>query len=115
MKMNETGTPIRINGSNIDLGEALPRKVQQELLHVAETYFGHLKHATVGFTRDGHWYCCIINVQVGNLKMIVAEASATNCHQAFDLALGKIDKQLRRRKRRMVDAGRSQMPAAMPV
>jgi ribosomal subunit interface protein len=109
--MKQTGTPIKINGTNIDLGEALPHYVQEKLLHVAGTYFGRLNHATVGFTRDGHSYCCTINIQVSNLRMIVAEASAGDCHQAFDQALGKVDKQLRRRKRRMIDSNRSQMSA----
>lgn len=111
MKPNDTGSPIRINSTNIDLGDVLPRKIQEDLLHAAETYFGYLNHATVGFTRDGNWYCCTINLQVGNLKVFVAEASATDCRKAFDLALGKVSKQLRRRKRRIVDGNRSQMPA----
>lgn len=112
MKQNTIPAPIKINGSNIDLGEALPRKVQEEILHVTETYFGHLKHASVGFTRDGHWYCCTINVQVGNLKVIVAEASATDCHQAFDQTLAKIGRQLIRRKQKVADSKRGQIPAA---
>ena len=111
MKLNGTGTPIKINGTNIDLREALPHKVREELLHVAETHFGRLNHATVGFTRNGHWYCCTINVQVGNLKMIVAEASAGDCHQAFDQALAKIGRQLHRRSRRVVDTARRETSA----
>ncbi|RDI52271.1 HPF/RaiA family ribosome-associated protein [Microvirga subterranea] len=111
MKLNNSGSSIKINSTNIDLGEVLPRKIQEELLHAAETYFGYLNHATVGFTRDGHWYCCTINAQVSNLKVFVAEASATDCHKSFDLALEKIAKQLRRRKRRIVDANRGQMAA----
>ncbi len=111
MKQNATAAPIRINGTNIDLGEALPRKVQDELMHVAGTYFRQLNHGTVGFTRDGHSYSCTINIQVSNLRLIVAEASASDCHQAFDQALGKVDKQLRRRKRRMVNASRGQASA----
>ncbi len=109
--MKQTGTPIKINGTNIDLGEALPHYVQEKLLHVAGTYFGRLNHATVGFTRDGHSYCCTINIQVSSLRMIVAEASAGDCHHAFDHALGKVDKQLRRRKRRMIDSSRGEMSA----
>ena len=100
---------IKINGTNIDLGEALPHHVQEKLLHVAGMYFGRLNHGTVGFTRDGHSYSCTINIQVSNLRMIVAEASSSDCHQAFDQALGKVDKQLRRRKRRMIDASRAQI------
>jgi len=111
MKRNGTGTPIKINGANIDLGEALPRKVQEELLHLAEVHSRRLNHATVGFKRDGHWYCCIINVQVDNLKVIVAEASATDCHQAFDQALAKIGRQLLRRNQRIANGNRIQIPA----
>ena len=110
MKQNPNPAPIKINGSNIDLGEALPRKVQDELLHVAGTHFGHLRHGAVGFTRDGHSYSCTINIQVSNLRMIVAVPSAGDCHQAFDKALGKVNKQLRRRKSRMIDASRGQAP-----
>ncbi|WP_262027009.1 ribosome hibernation-promoting factor, HPF/YfiA family [Microvirga sp. Mcv34] len=106
MTQNAISAPIKINGSNVNLGEALPHKVQDQLLHVAKTYFRQLHHGTVGFTRDGHSYSCTINIQVSNLRMIVAEASAGDCHQAFDQALGKVDKQLRRRKRRMIDASR---------
>ena len=109
--MKHTDTPIKINGTNIDLGEALPHHVQDKLLHVAGTHFGRLNHGTVGFTRDGYSYCCTINIQVSNLKMIVAESSAGNCHQAFDQALGKVDKQLRRRKSRVIDVSRSQTHA----
>ena len=115
MKQNTTPAPIKINGFNIDLGEALPRKIQDELAHVAETYFGHLNHATVGFTRDGNWYCCTINVQVSNLKVIVAESSATDCHKAFDQSLAKVGRQLLRRKQRVADSRRVQMSAAAPA
>jgi ribosomal subunit interface protein len=109
--MKQTDTPIKINGINIDLGEALPHHVQDKLLHVAGTYFGRLNHGTVGFTRDGYSYSCTINIQVSNLRMIIAESSAADCHQAFDRALGKVDKQLRRRKRQAIDTRRGQMSA----
>jgi ribosomal subunit interface protein len=111
MKSNVSATPIKINGTNIDLGEALPHKVREEILRLAENFGGRLNHAAVGFTRDAHWYCCIINLQVSNLKMIVAEATAPDCHQAFDRALAKVGRQLHRRKRRMADAVRRGAPA----
>lgn len=112
MTLNGDGTPIKINGSNVNLGETLPRQIQEKLLHVAGTHFGRLNHGTVGFARDGHTYSCTINVHIGNLRMIVGEASAADCHQAFDAALAKVDKQLQRRKQRMVGSRQNQMPAA---
>lgn len=110
MKMSDVGTPVKINGSSIDLGEDLPQKVHEKLLHVAGIYFGHLNHAAVGFSREGHSYCCIINIQVGTYRVLIAEAYAAECHEAFEQALGKIDKQLRRRKHRMLHADRGHMP-----
>lgn len=98
MKLNGTSTSIKISSINIDLGESLPLKIQEELLHIAGTHLGRLNHATVGFAREGHSYGCTINVQVSNLKVIVGEASATNCHQAFDQALGKVSRQLQRKR-----------------
>lgn len=115
MKLNGANSPIRINSSNVELGEALPHKVQEEIRHVAESHFERLKHASVGFRRDGHWYSCTINVQVDNLKVIVAEASAADCHQAFDQALAKIGRQLHRRKQRVANGNRVQMSAPAPL
>jgi len=43
--------------------------------------------------------------------VIVAEASAADCHQAFDQALAKVGRQLLRRKQRIADGNRIQMPA----
>jgi ribosomal subunit interface protein len=104
MKSNDTAMPIKINGTNIDLGEALPHQVREKVQDVANTYFGRLNHGAVGFTRDGQTYNCTINLHVRNLKAIIAEASAGDCHRAFDQAIGKVDKQLRRRKDRMTDS-----------
>jgi len=113
MKQNGISAPIRISGSNVDLGEDLPRKVREQILHVAESYFGSLNHAAVGFRRDGHWYCCTINIQVGNLKVMVSEASAADCQQAFDQALAKVSRQLLRRKQRI--EGRKQVQLSAPA
>ena len=109
MKMSSAGASVKINSSNIHLGEDLPQKVHEKLLQVAGMYCGHLNHAVVGFSREGHSYCCIINVQVGNYRVLIAEAYAADCHDAFEQALGNIEKQLRRRKHRMLHADRGHM------
>lgn len=113
MNQNGTGAPIKINSSNIELAEPLPHKVREEIVHVTRMYFGHLNHATVRFTREGHSYSCTINVQVNNLKMIVAEASAGDCDRAFDQALGKIGRRLHRRKQRISERSRGETPASV--
>jgi ribosomal subunit interface protein len=111
MMSNNLSSPIRINGFQIDLGDALPQHVQERLLTTTETYFQELRHGTVGFRREGQSYCCTINIQVGNFRMMIGEASAPDCYRAFDLALEKVAVQLRRRKRRLDGAVREEVRA----
>jgi ribosomal subunit interface protein len=108
---NNLSSPIRTNGVQIDLGDALPQHVQERLLTTTETYFQELKHASVGFRREGQSYCCTINILVGNFRMMIGEASAPDFYRAFDLALEKVAVQLRRRKRRLDGAVREEVRA----
>lgn len=101
MKSMANGTPIRINNVRVDLDENLPDRVEQTILDVAGTYFGRLNHGVVGFTREGHTYSCTINLYADNLRVVIGEADADDCHQAFDRALGRVRNQLNRRKERM--------------
>jgi ribosomal subunit interface protein len=108
---NNLSSPIRINGLQIDLGNALPEHVRERLLTTTETYFQELKHGSVGFRREGQSYCCTINIQVSNFRIIIGEALASDCYQAFDQALAKVAVQLQRRKHRLNRAVRDDFRA----
>lgn len=115
MSRNGSDAPIKIKGRNIDIEETLHHKAQESLLHVAKSHFGDLNHATVGFSREGHSYSCTINLQVSTLKVIIAEATANECHQAFDQALGKVGRQLHRRRQRMAHRSKDQASISAPA
>jgi ribosomal subunit interface protein len=68
---------------------------------MAAKYFGRLNTATVHFNREGAMYRCMVNVQMGALKMMSREAKSTDIYAAFRLALEKVAKQLRRAKREL--------------
>ncbi|AWM85421.1 ribosome hibernation-promoting factor, HPF/YfiA family [Microvirga sp. 17 mud 1-3] len=101
MPPNSLHSSIVVKGHQIDLGEALPEHVREKLSQAAEKSFGGLKHAAVGFSRDGLTYRCTINAQVGNLKVIIGEAPAGDCYRAFDVALARVVEQVQRRRERL--------------
>lgn len=93
----------QISGKQIDVGEALQSHVETELGAVVEKYAGRPTDAHVVFSRDGHAYACEATVHLST--GLVAQASATDheIYAAFDKCSGKLDKQLRRYKRRLKD------------
>jgi ribosomal subunit interface protein len=101
MKLDGADAVITVKSANIDLGEALPERARESILRVAGKYFGRLNTAAVYFSREGQSYRCTVNLQMGALRVITGEAHGPDCYRAFDLALEKASKQLRRMKREM--------------
>ena len=99
MKLRSVDKTIMIQSSNVDLGEALPAHAEASILRVAGKYFGRLSTASVHFSREGTGYRCSVNIQMGALRMMSAEAQNHDIYLAFNAALEKVAKQLRRAKR----------------
>lgn len=95
---------IRVSGHQIDTGEALQVHVNERLTAIADKYFARAlsSHVTFGRAPAGAFRCDII-MHVMHGLVLKASGQAHDAHQAFDLAAGKIDKQLRRYKRRIND------------
>ncbi len=103
MKLNIIEAPITVQSSTVDLGEILPAHARQSILRVADKYFGRLTRASVHFNREGPNYRCTVTIQMGGTKPAAGEALDENCYRAFDMALSKTAKQLRRKKRAVRD------------
>lgn len=103
MKLESVASPITIGSANIDLGESLRAYAEQEILKVAGKYFGRLTVASAHFNKEGVDYRCSVNMQMGALPMMSAEATTKDIRLAFDTALEKLAKQLRRSKRELRD------------
>jgi ribosomal subunit interface protein len=99
MKLETVDKNITVQSSNIDLGSSLPTHARESILRVASKYFGRLNTASVHFTKEGITYRCSVNMQMGALPMKSAEASDKDIYLAFNAALNKVAKQLRRTKR----------------
>ncbi len=99
MKLDIIEAPITVQSSTVDLGEILPDYARQSILRVAAKYFGRLTRASVHFNREGAGYRCTVTMQMGGTKPATGEALGETCYKAFDTALSKAAKQLRRKKR----------------
>lgn len=101
MKLEGIDKAITIQSSNIHLGDGLPAYARENILRVASKYFGRLNAASAHFSREGITYRCSVNMQMGGLPKKSAEAKDQDIYLAFNAALDKVGKQLRRAKREL--------------
>ncbi|MBI1493853.1 ribosome hibernation-promoting factor, HPF/YfiA family [Halocynthiibacter styelae] len=91
----------QITGKQIDIGEALQVHVKDGLGVVVEKYAERPTDAQVVFSRNAHEYVCEATVHLSTGLTAQAKAHATEIYAAFDSCCDKMEKQLRRYKRRL--------------
>lgn len=95
---------IRVSGHQMDTGAALQDHVSDRLGTIVEKYFGRALSSQVTFGRaPASMVSCDIVTHVMQGLILKANAVAADAHVALDQAAEKIDKQLRRYKRRLND------------
>ena len=96
---------IRISGHQIDTGEALRTHVADRLNGIAERFFSRAisAHVTFGKGPYDHSFTCDIVAHVPQGMVLKGHGGAAGAHPAFDVAADRIEKQLRRYKRRLKD------------
>ena len=93
----------QVSGKQIDIGNALQVHVEQELGAVIEKYAQRPTDALVVFSRSGHEFVCETVVHLSTGLTAQARATANEIYAAFEGCAEKMDKQLRRYKRRLKD------------
>ena len=93
----------QISGKQIDIGDALQTHVKSELGETVEKYAQRPTDATVIFSRDAHEYTCETTIHLSTGLTASAKGHATEVYAAFESCREKMDKQLRRYKRRLRD------------
>lgn len=92
-----------ISGKQIDIGESLQTHVKAELGVVMDKYAQRPTEAQVVFSKNAHEFVCETVVHLSTGLTAQARAKATDIYAAFDECAEKMDKQLRRYKRRLKD------------
>lgn len=91
----------QVSGKQIDIGEALQAHVQSQIDAVVEKYSGRPTDALCVFSRDGSAYSCETVLHLSSGMTVQARANEHDIYSACDAAVAKMEKQLRRYKRRL--------------
>jgi ribosomal subunit interface protein len=98
-----TNMTLRISGKQMDIGDSLKGKIEDRINFAVEKYFGHGFNGRVTMEKQGSFFICdcLLNLDSGiTLQTSAREADA---HVSFDRAADRIEKRLRRYKRKLKD------------
>lgn len=102
---------LTVKGRHIDTGDAFRRHAEDSLSAVFDKYFGDAIEATVTLSREAHLFRAQVAAHVGRGIELVASGEADQIYPAFDQAVERLAKRLRRHKRRLRDHNSSVKPA----
>jgi ribosomal subunit interface protein len=91
----------QISGKQIDVGEALQTHVKAELGEVVEKYAQRPTECVVVFSKSAHEHVCEAVIHLSTGLTAQAKGHANEIYAAFESCREKMDKQLRRYKRRI--------------
>lgn len=94
---------ITISGKQIKVGTSLQEYVKENIEISIKKYFEQAISAQVTFSKEAHNFTCdiVVNEGVSNQLYYKSQAKEENIYASFDRALEKMEKQLRRYKRRL--------------
>lgn len=107
---------IQITGKGIDLGEALQTHVQDAMTSGVRKYFDRGAEASIFFGKDGSFFTAESTVHLASGVFLAANGRGPDAYGAFDASMEKLEKRVRRYKRRLKDhhsKERTPLPAEM--
>jgi ribosomal subunit interface protein len=94
---------LSIKGKGLDVGDALRNHAEDNLNSAVAKYFTKAHDAIVTVSKEAHTFRVDISVHPMRGVLVQGHSSADDAYAAFDAALERICKQLRRYKRRLND------------
>lgn len=94
---------VQVTGKHIDVGDALRTHVTDRLDAAVEKYLNRAIDAHVVFSKEGHQFKADCTLRLGHGVVLQGHALAGEIYAAFDGAADRIEKRLRRHKRRLKD------------
>ncbi|HEY2444122.1 MAG TPA: ribosome-associated translation inhibitor RaiA [Rhizomicrobium sp.] len=92
---------VRVSGKQIEIGAALPDEVRQRVEATLGKHFNGGAEANVVFSHEGPGYRADCTAHLDSGVVLKAQGQAIDAHRAFDAALDRLEKQIRRYKRRL--------------
>ncbi|MEO0386155.1 MAG: ribosome-associated translation inhibitor RaiA [Pseudomonadota bacterium] len=94
---------IQVNGKQLDVGDALRAHVTTRLTEVVDKFSVPPVEALVTFSRDAHEFVADSSVHLSTGLTVQAKGRASDIYDGFEAAAERMEKQLRRYKRRLKD------------
>ena len=94
---------ISVSGQHIDVGQALQEHVEEKLDSMIPKYIDRVNEVDIVFTKEAHLFRCDIVLNTGTKSHLVVKGNALggDAYACFEAAAEKIEKQLRRYKRKL--------------
>ena len=92
---------VSVTGRKLEVGEALREYISDRINSIADKYFSRTVDASVVVAKEGHQFKVNCHLHAPNSTNMQSHAEASEVYAAFDLAAEKVEKQLRRYKRRI--------------
>jgi len=111
---------VQVSGHHLDVGDSLRAHVQERLQASVSKYFDRPVDAHVTFSKEGHEFRADCAVHLASGLHVTTQARAGDAYAAFDLGVERMEKRLRRYKRRLknhhhAQENGTQVPAAENV
>lgn len=95
---------VQVSGKQVDVGEALGSRISQELEEGVGKYFERGgQEAEVVVSKDGYGFKVDCWVRLASGEFLVTSGLGGDAHSAFTDSLDKLEKRVRRYKRRLKD------------
>ena len=92
---------VQVSGKQIEIGSALQDHVRQRLEIVLTKHFDRGAEAHIVFSHEGSSFRTESSKHLDSGVVLNAQGEAREAHQAFEVALEKLEKQIRRHKRKL--------------
>lgn len=94
---------ITVKGKQMDVGDSLREHVTDRMTAGVGKYFDHAIDATVTLSKETFEFRCDTTVHIGHGITMQSHSNGGDAYGAFESAAEKMEKQLRRYKRRLRD------------
>ncbi len=92
---------VRVSGKQFEIGEVLPEKVRKRLEGVVGKHFDGGAESNVVFSHEGFGFRADCTTHLDSGVVLKSAGSAADAYRAFDDAVDRLEKQIRRYKRRL--------------
>jgi ribosomal subunit interface protein len=92
---------VQVSGHRLDVGDALRTHVTERLEASVGKYFDRPIDGQVTFSKEGHEYRADCSVHLSSGMHVNTQGRATDPYVSFDGAIERLEKRLRRYKRRL--------------